>query len=133
MRFLIGPSAKSGKQPLGSMGNDSPLAVLSDKSQLIYNYFKQLFAQVTNPPIDPIREEIVTASISFIGSEGNLTKPGPRSCRMIKYDSPLVDDIEISKLRGELPKGFKASLLDILFDPDQKDVDGNKLCLSQSP
>ncbi len=83
------------------MGNDSPLAVLSDKSQLIYNYFKQLFAQVTNPPIDPIREEIVTASITFIGSEGNLTKPGPSSCRMIKYDSPLVDDNEISKLQGE--------------------------------
>ena len=65
LRFLIGPSAQSGKQPLGSMGNDSPLAVLSDKSQSIYNYFKQLFAQVTNPPIDPIREELVTASISF--------------------------------------------------------------------
>ena len=82
---------------------------LSDKSQLIYNYFKQLFAQVTNPPIDPIREEIVTASITFIGSEGNLTKPGPGSCRMIKYDSPLVDDIEISKLQGQLPEGFKTS------------------------
>jgi len=78
LRFLIGPSAQSGKQPLGSMGNDSPLAVLSDKSQSLYNYFKQLFAQVTNPPIDPIREELVTASISFVGSEGNLTNPGPK-------------------------------------------------------
>ena len=127
MRFLIGPSAQSGKQPLGSMGNDSPLAVLSDKSQLIYNYFKQLFAQVTNPPIDPIREEIVTASISFVGSEGNLTKPGPGSCRMIKYESPLVDDVEISKLQGELPDGFKATLLNTLFDPDQQDVQGSNL------
>ena len=127
LRFLIGPSAQSGKQPLGSMGNDSPLAVLSDKSQLIYNYFKQLFAQVTNPPIDPIREEIVTASITFIGSEGNLTKPGPSSCRMIKYDSPLVDDIEISKLQGQLPEGFKTSLIETLFDPDQEDTEGKNL------
>jgi glutamate synthase domain-containing protein 2/glutamate synthase domain-containing protein 1/glutamate synthase domain-containing protein 3 len=127
LRFLIGPSAQSGKQPLGSMGNDSPLAVLSDKSQLIYNYFKQLFAQVTNPPIDPIREEIVTASISFVGSEGNLTKPGPSSCRMIKYDSPLIDDLEVSKLQGPLPDGFKSATLNTLFDPSADDPDGNSL------
>ena len=108
------------------MGNDSPLAVLSDKSQLIYNYFKQLFAQVTNPPIDPIREEIVTASITFVGSEGNLTKAGPESCRMIKYDSPLVDDAEISKLQSDLPSGFKSSTIDTVFDPTS-DVDGKNL------
>ena len=127
LRFLIGPSAQSGKQPLGSMGNDSPLAVLSDKSQLIYNYFKQLFAQVTNPPIDPIREEIVTASVTFIGSEGNLTKPGPSSCRMIKYESPLVDDIEITKLQEVLPEGFKSCTLETVFDPSQDDVRGKNL------
>ncbi|MEC8655616.1 MAG: glutamate synthase large subunit [Verrucomicrobiota bacterium] len=130
LRFLIGPSAQSGKQPLGSMGNDSPLAVLSDKSQLIYNYFKQLFAQVTNPPIDPIREEIVTASISFVGSEGNLTKPGPSSCRMIKYDTPLIDDLEVSKLQGSLPDGFKSATLNTLFDPSANDPDGNSLTSS---
>ena len=130
LRFLIGPSAQSGKQPLGSMGNDSPLAVLSDKSQLIYNYFKQLFAQVTNPPIDPIREEIVTASISFVGSEGNLTKPGPSSCRMIKYDSPLIDDLEVSKLQGPLPDGFKSATLNTLFDPSANDPEGNSLTSS---
>ena len=130
LRFLIGPSAQSGKQPLGSMGNDSPLAVLSDKSQLIYNYFKQLFAQVTNPPIDPIREEIVTASISFVGSEGNLTKPGPSSCRMIKYDTPLIDDLEVSKLQGPLPDGFKSATLNTLFDPSANDPDGNSLTSS---
>ena len=127
LRFLIGPSAQSGKQPLGSMGNDSPLAVLSDKSQLIYNYFKQLFAQVTNPPIDPIREEIVTASVTFIGSEGNLTKPGPSSCRMIKYESPLVDDFEITKLQEVLPEGFKSCTLETVFDPTQDDVRGKNL------
>ncbi|MEL0099181.1 MAG: glutamate synthase central domain-containing protein, partial [Opitutae bacterium] len=115
LRFLIGPSADSGKQPLGSMGNDSPLAVLSDKSQLLYNYFKQLFAQVTNPPIDPIREEIVTASVTFLGSEGNLTKPGPESARMIKFESPLVDDVAIQQLQGNLPNGFQSVSLSTLF------------------
>jgi len=116
LRFLIGPSADSGKQPLGSMGNDSPLAVLSDKPQLLYNYFKQLFAQVTNPPIDPIREEIVTASVTFLGSEGNLTKPGPDSARMIKFEGPLVDDQVIRQLEGSLPAGFKSCTLQSLFE-----------------
>ena len=120
LRFLIGPSADSGKQPLGSMGNDSPLAILSDKSQLLYNYFKQLFAQVTNPPIDPIREEIVTASVTFLGSEGNLTKPGPDSSRMIKFESPLVDDLAISQIKSDLPDGFKSITLGTYFDPTTK-------------
>ncbi|MDG1132595.1 MAG: glutamate synthase large subunit [Opitutales bacterium] len=121
LRFLIGPSAEVGKQPLGSMGNDSPLAVLSEKPQLVYNYFKQLFAQVTNPPIDPIREEIVTASVTFLGSEGNLTKPGPDSARMIKFESPLVDDKVILQLKGELPAPFKSVILSALFKADRKD------------
>ena len=85
IRFVS--SAKTGKQPLGSMGNDAPLAVLSDQTQLLYNYFKQLFAQVTNPPIDPIREELVTASITFLGSEGDLTEPSADSRRMIKLET----------------------------------------------
>lgn len=127
LRFLIGPSAQAGKQPLGSMGNDSPLAVLSDKSQSLYNYFKQLFAQVTNPPIDPIREELVTASVSFVGSEGNLTNPGPKSCRLLKYDSPLVDDTQVAQLRGKLPVGFLASTLPILFKPDHSKLHGEDL------
>jgi glutamate synthase (ferredoxin) len=116
MRFIVGPSAESGKQPLGSMGNDAPLAVLSDQPQLLYNYFKQLFAQVTNPPIDPIREELVTASVSFVGSEGDLTRPGPNSCRMIKYESPLIDRRQLAQLRNiDLP-GFKSSRLPITFE-----------------
>ena len=127
IRFLLGPSAQSGKQPLGSMGNDSPLAVLSEKSQSLYNYFKQLFAQVTNPPIDPIREEIVTASVTFVGSEGNLTKPGPGSCRMIKYDSPLVGDGTIRQLEDKLPPGFEVTKLPMLFDPDSECSDGKDL------
>jgi len=121
LRFLIGPSADSGKQPLGSMGNDSPLAVLSEKPQLLYNYFKQLFAQVTNPPIDPIREEVVTASVTFLGSEGNLTKPGPECSRMIKFESPLVDDHAISQLKADLPDGFQSLTLGAYFDPTTKE------------
>jgi glutamate synthase (ferredoxin) len=118
MRFILGPSADSGKQPLGSMGNDAPLAVLSDQPQLLYNYFKQLFAQVTNPPIDPIREELVTASISFIGSEGDLTRPGPDSCRMIKFESPLISRKQLAQLRNiELP-GFKATRIPITFESE---------------
>lgn len=116
MRFIVGPSAETGKQPLGSMGNDAPLAVLSDQPQLLYSYFKQLFAQVTNPPIDPIREELVTASISFIGSEGDITRPGPDSCRMIKLDSPLIDDKQLAQLRHVDLEGFKASRLPITFE-----------------
>ena len=109
------------------MGNDSPLAVLSEKSQIIYNYFKQLFAQVTNPPIDPIREEIVTASITFIGSEGNLTSPSAESCRMIKYESPLVSDAVIRQLEGKLPESFTIRKIPMLFRPDFECVDGNDL------
>jgi len=118
MRFLIGPSAESGKQPLGSMGNDAPLAVLSDQPQLLYNYFKQLFAQVTNPPIDPIREELVTASVSFIGSEGDLTRPGPESCRMIKFESPLIDRYQLAQLQNINQSGFKSSRLPITFEAE---------------
>ena len=116
MRFIVGPSAEAGKQPRGAMGNDAPLAVLSDQPQLLYNYFKQLFAQVTNPPIDPIREELVTASISFVGSEGDLTRPSADSCRMIKFESPLIDRKQLAQLRHiDLP-GFKATRLPILFE-----------------
>ncbi len=75
LRINIGPMAQNGIQPVGSMGTDTPLAVLSDKPQLLYNYFKQLFAQVTNPPIDPIREELITSTTLTLGLEGNLMDP----------------------------------------------------------
>ncbi len=118
IRFLIAPSAETGKQPLGSMGNDAPLAVLSDQPQLLYSYFKQLFAQVTNPPIDPIREELITASITLIGSEGDLTRPGPGSCRMIQFESPLIGNRELEQLREVELRGFRATTLPILFKPE---------------
>jgi glutamate synthase (ferredoxin) len=115
IRFLVSPSAKTGKQPLGSMGNDAPLAVLSDQPQLIYNYFKQLFAQVTNPPIDPIREELVTASISFLGSEGDLTNPNASSCRMIRLESPLIDSAQLAQIKAVNESGFQVSTLPMTF------------------
>lgn len=117
MRFILGPMGTTGVEPLGSMGNDSPLAVLSDKPQLLYNYFKQLFAQVTNPPIDSIREAIITASVTFVGSEGDLLNPKPESCRMIKLDYPIVSNRELEKLRQVKVDGFEAATLPILFEP----------------
>jgi glutamate synthase (ferredoxin) len=84
LRINIGPMAQNSIQPVGSMGTDTPLAVLSDKPQLLYNYFKELFAQVTNPPIDPIREELITSTTLTIGSVGNLVNPGPQCCRQLR-------------------------------------------------
>jgi glutamate synthase (ferredoxin) len=115
LRLIIGPMGRDGVQPLGSMGTDTPLAVLSNKPQLLYNYFKQLFAQVTNPPIDPIREEIITSSEIMVGGEGNLLEPGPESCRMIKMHYPILTNQEMEKLRHIHRPGFKSVTLPILF------------------
>src|SRR3989442_14093323 len=116
LRFIVGPMANDGVQPLGSMGTDTPLAVLSNKPQLLYNYFKQLFAQVTNPPIDPIREENITSTETMIGSAGNLLEPTPESCRIIKLEHPILTNDELEKLRHVDRPGFKATTLPILFD-----------------
>jgi len=114
-RVILGPMARDGVQPLGSMGTDTPLAVLSDKPVLLYNYFKQLFAQVTNPPIDPIREEIVTATVTMLGSEGNLLDPKPESCRMIKLDGPIISNAELEQIRHVEGEGFHPVTIPILF------------------
>jgi glutamate synthase (ferredoxin) len=117
LKVNIGPMAQNGIQPIGSMGTDTPLAVLSDKPQLLYNYFKQLFAQVTNPPIDPIREELITATTLTLGSEGNLIKPLPESCRQLRIALPILKNSELEKLRQlDLP-GIKVETLPILFNP----------------
>jgi glutamate synthase (ferredoxin) len=115
LRVILEPMAKDGVQPLGSMGTDTPLAVLSDQPQLLYNYFKQLFAQVTNPPIDPIREELITSTTTLIGSEANLLKPAAASARMIKLEHPLLSNEELEKLRHVERPGFKAATLSLLF------------------
>ena len=104
-------------KPIGSMGTDTPLAVLSDKSKLLYNYFKQLFAQVTNPPIDCIREEIVTSSITTIGPEGNLLKPEPKSCHLIELKSPILTNEELAKIKHVAQGQFRAVTIPTLFDP----------------
>ncbi len=122
LRFIVGPMARDGMQPLGSMGTDTPLAVLSEKPQLLYNYFKQLFAQVTNPPIDPIREEIVTATHTMVGSRGGLLNPGPESCALIRLEQPILTNEELDKLRFISRPGFKSETLSILF----KAADGAK-------
>ena len=115
LRFILGPMANDGVQPLGSMGTDTPLAVLSNKPQLLYNYFKQLFAQVTNPPIDPIREEIITSTETMVGSRGGLLNPKPESCALIKLKQPILTNEELEKLRQVIRPGFKAETLPILF------------------
>jgi len=120
LRVNIGPMALTSIQPVGSMGTDTPLAVLSDKPQLLYNYFKQLFAQVTNPPIDPIREELITSTIMRLGSEGNLLRPEPSNCHQIKLKHPILRNEELEKLRQLDRPGFKVATLPILF----KVVDG---------
>ena len=115
-QLLLGEMVTKKVDPVGSMGNDTPLAVLSDKPQLLYNYFRQLFAQVTNPPIDGIREELVTCTVSYLGSQGNLLNPQPESTRLIKLASPLLTIPEFNKLLNlDLP-GLKSLYLPILFE-----------------
>ena len=116
LRVNIGPMAQNSIQPVGSMGTDTPLAVLSDKPQLLYNYFKELFAQVTNPPIDPIREELITSTTLTIGSEGNLVNPGPQSCRQLRLPEPILKNADLEKLRQIDMPGIKSVTLPILFN-----------------
>jgi glutamate synthase (NADPH) large chain len=113
---MIKPLIIDGKDPIGSMGYDSPLAVLSKKPQLLYNYFKQLFAQVTNPPIDAIREKIITMTETTIGAEGNLVRPTALSCRQIRLGTPILKNEELEKLRVQQLDGFKAETLPIHFE-----------------
>jgi glutamate synthase (NADPH/NADH) large chain len=98
LKILLDPMARSGAEPIGSMGTDTPIAVLSDRARLLFDYFSQLFAQVTNPPLDAIREELVTALGGTLGPEGNLLNPQPSSCRQIHVPRPVIDNDELAKL-----------------------------------
>ncbi len=120
IRLLLTPMALNGEEPIGSMGTDTSLAVLSDKPRLLYDYFKQLFAQVTNPPLDAIREELVTSMGVTIGAEANLLEPGPEACRQIKVDFPVLHNDQVAKLR-HLPTGspFRSTTLPLLYDPKE--------------
>ena len=123
LRVILGPMARTGLEPLGSMGSDAAIAVLSDRSRLLYDYFTQLFAQVTNPPLDAIREELVTSLAATVGPEGNLLDARPGSCRQILLPLPVIDRDDLAKLmyvneHGETP-GFKAFAIDGLFEVGQ--------------
>ncbi len=117
LKMILGPMAFSGEEPVGSMGTDTPLACLSDKPQSLFNYFKQLFAQVTNPPIDPIREEMVMSLISYIGSERNILEEAPENCHMLKLEHPLLTNRELEKLRRVSYRDLLATTLPALFRP----------------
>lgn len=115
LRILMAPMAKNGLEPTGSMGTDAALAVLSNRSRLLYDYFKQLFAQVTNPPLDGIREELVTQVGSTIGPEGNPLKATPDLCRQIKLTSPVITNEQLAAIRHMDMPGFKSQDISIVY------------------
>jgi glutamate synthase (NADPH) large chain len=130
LRLLVAPMARTGVEPIGSMGTDTPLATLSDRPRLLFDYFSQLFAQVTNPPLDAIREELVTSLAGSIGPQGNLLDPGPASCRQVVLPFPVIDNDELAKLihinrDGDLP-GYDAHVVEGLYE-----VDGGGAALEQ--
>ena len=115
LRILMAPMALEGQEPIGSMGTDTPLAVLSDKSRNLFDYFQQLFAQVTNPPIDPIREETVMSLVSFVGAEGNLLEDKPEHARMIELPQPVLTNADLERLRWVDRQHFQAKTISIGF------------------
>jgi glutamate synthase domain-containing protein 2/glutamate synthase domain-containing protein 1/glutamate synthase domain-containing protein 3 len=115
LRMILAPMAEKGEEPIGSMGADTPLACLSDRPQPLFHYFKQLFAQVTNPPIDPIREEMVMSLISYIGTERNILDETPRHCHTLKLPHPILGNRSLEKLRRVSQGDFLATTLPTLF------------------
>ncbi len=115
LRMILAPMAQNGVEPLGSMGDDTPLAAMSNKPQLLYNYFRQLFAQVTNPPIDAIREEIVTGTEILLGSESNLLDTTPEDAHQIKVPTPIISNDDIARLRHISLPGFQSLTVPILY------------------
>ena len=121
LRVIVAPMARAGAEPIGSMGTDTPLAVLSDRPRLVFDYFTQLFAQVTNPPLDAIREELVTSLATIAGPEQNLLEPLPASCRQVVLSNPVLSDRDLAKIvhindDGNLP-GLASHLVDGRYDP----------------
>jgi glutamate synthase (NADPH/NADH) large chain len=119
VKMIITPMASTGAEPIGSMGTDTPLAVLSEKPQPLFDYFKQLFAQVTNPPVDALREEIIMAVETAVGPEGNLLEPAPDSCRQLALPTPVLRNEELERIRaldgGEASSGLRSITIPILF------------------
>lgn len=115
LRILMAPMTTNAAEPIGSMGTDAPLAVLSNRSRLLYDYFKQLFAQVTNPPLDGIREELITQVATTLGPEGNLLQPSAESCQQIKLASPILTNEQLARIRDMDLPGFKSRTISILY------------------
>jgi glutamate synthase (NADPH/NADH) large chain len=115
MDVILKPMAIQGKEPVGSMGNDAALAVLSERPQLLFQYFKQLFAQVTNPPIDPIREELVMSLMTYIGNKGNILDETPEHARLIKLRRPVLTDDELRQLQNFGVQGYHSHVLSCGF------------------
>ena len=115
LKMVITPMIVTGEEAISSMGTDTPLAVLSDRPQLLFKYFKQLFAQVTNPPIDPIREQLVMSLVTNIGPKPNLMDESPESCRRIKVQQPILTNADLQKIRGISDPHFKSKTLRMLF------------------
>ncbi len=118
IRALMTPMAVNGEEAIGSMGTDTPLACLSDKPQPLFNYFKQLFAQVTNPPIDPIREELVMSLTSYIGNERNILDETPKHCHTLKLEHPILTNWDLEKLRRVSTGDLLATTLPALYRVD---------------
>jgi glutamate synthase domain-containing protein 2/glutamate synthase domain-containing protein 1/glutamate synthase domain-containing protein 3 len=119
IKMIIAPMARNGEEAIGSMGTDTPLACLSDKPQLLYNYFKQLFAQVTNPPLDAIREELVTSLYTYLGREANLLDEDPKACHLVKLKSPIISNSDLEKLRQVTAGDLRATTLPMLFNAQE--------------
>jgi glutamate synthase (NADPH/NADH) large chain/glutamate synthase (ferredoxin) len=130
MKVMLAPLAANAEEAIGSMGNDTPLAVLSDRKPLLYSYFKQLFAQVTNPPIDPIREAVVMSVQSLVGSERNLLDETPEHARQLVIDNPILRDDELEALRQVSSSVFKAHTIDITW-PVADGADGLDVALER--
>ena len=118
---VLFPMARDGQEPLGSMGNDTPPAVLSDRSPLLYDYFKQIFAQVTNPPIDPYRENLVMSLMSFVGRERNLLSETPQHCRQLKLLHPLLSNDDLIKLKEHTFPDFRTAVVPVLFHREEEE------------
>jgi len=121
IRMLTSVMAETGTEAIGSMGNDAPLAVLSDQNQVLFHYFKQLFAQVTNPPLDAIREELVTSLGSFVGSEQNLFEETPEHCHQLRLESPVLSDSELAQIKALDQGGLRSATISTLFDRELGD------------
>ncbi len=122
LKMILLPMARNGQEPVGSMGNDAPLAVLSDKPKLLFNYFKQLFAQVTNPPIDPLREGMVMSLMNFVGKKPNILTESPEHCRQLKLPHPILANEDVERLCTAKRNDFKVARVSAVFDANVPDA-----------